>query len=206
MPDTEESERALLAALSHEIGNLLAAIRLSAHLLSQDGEKVERYAQQIDDLAAQAGALLAHVRPLASGLGGTRMDVGVGELLAGVEQVVAGGGRGGLSVERARVGDAKADVDPERLHNALVLLVLGAMESSGAEGAVRISAGVEGDWVRFAVEDDGAPIEPEASGPEARGRTLAVHVVREVLGRDGGGVELPNPARGGQVVVKLPRS
>jgi hypothetical protein len=66
MAARRDSRIELLTAVAHEVGNLLAAVRLSAHLLPHAAEARERArgARQIEQLAAQAGELLAQVRPL----------------------------------------------------------------------------------------------------------------------------------------------
>jgi len=56
---------ALQVAVAHEVGNLLAAMRLSAYLLpASEVRERARGARQIEQLAAQAGELLSQVRPL----------------------------------------------------------------------------------------------------------------------------------------------
>ena len=71
MPDRDfqssaDSSNNLVFALCHEISNLVAAIRLQAHLLDEelDARGLAVSSLEIDDLSARCAALLALVRPV----------------------------------------------------------------------------------------------------------------------------------------------
>ena len=196
----------LIPALAHEAGNLLAAIRLSAHLASREPARLPEDARTIDALAAEVAALLELLRVLATAAAGECLPLAVAGVLDAVSRAVDGAPAPEveLSVLPGPDADLRALADPERLHHALVLLVLGALRAR-QQGTVELMVRADGDQVELVVTDDGAPLEPVDGAGALRGRPLCVELVREALGPDGGEVLLPDAGRA-RVVVRLPRS
>lgn len=198
----------LVRPLCHEVGNLLAGIRLSAHLLREglDGEEGGRTARGVELLAAQAGGLLAQIRPLVASDPESRVRVTTASLLASVRRAV----EGELPEDvRLRVGAGRGlpdvRVDTEALHHLLVTLLLGAAEARPA-GRLRLEAAAQGRRVVLSVSDDGPPVVLREAAPEsARGRALAVRVAAAVVKASGGSVRLACGARrGNRVELHLP--
>jgi len=201
--DRADPREKLLVALAHEVGNLLAAVRLSAHLLPHAAEPRERArgARQIEHLAAQAGELLAQVRPL---LATRRADTAVApsEVLEGVGRALADApGFEKLAVlEPARpLPDVR--VDPDALLQALLALTRGALDAAPEGAPVTLGARRAGGRVAFEIVDTGRPIEHPAVGALPRGRALAVRLAAATLRRDGGGCEAVS--RGGTTRVRV---
>lgn len=184
----------LVLALCHEIGNLVGAVRLQAHLLDGDmsPRELARASLDVDDLCARSAALLAHVRPLLVGPSGPVVTVSPGELVGSVRDLMARHAGPGVRL----VADAEQDLpelaaDRATLHHLLQSLVFGAIEAAGGGGTVRLVAERGDGAVAFGVEDDG-PVGPEPEGgvrQALRGRPLVWAVARRIVGRAGGRCE-----------------
>ncbi len=76
----------LVLALGHEIGNLLAATRLHAHLIDANTTATElsNISATIGELSSRMGSLLAQIRPLASPVPGAVPGVDLVGVLDGV--------------------------------------------------------------------------------------------------------------------------
>lgn len=178
----------LLVALAHEVGNLLAAVRLSAHLLPHASEARERArgARQIEHLAAQAGELLAQVRPLHATLRvGT--TIAPSEVLDGVGRALADApGFEKLTVLAPARPLPDVRVDPDALVQALLALTRGAFDAAAEGVPVTLGARRDGKRVTFEITQAGRPIEDPAPGSLPRGRALAVRLAAAALRQDGG--------------------
>jgi signal transduction histidine kinase len=207
MSKRRDARAELLLAVAHEVGNLLAAMRLSAHLLPHAAEPRERArsAREIEQLAAQAGELLAQVRPLVAGTRGRAAAVSPAEVLEGVRRALSDApGAERLAVRPAPRGlpDVRI-VDPDALLHALLALVRGALEASRDHGPVELRARRSGKGVAFEIADAAPAPASARPGSLPRGRALAVKLADAAL-RPGGRAEA-RPRRGGlQVAVTVP--
>jgi signal transduction histidine kinase len=203
MAARRDSRSALQVAVAHEVGNLLAAIRLSAYLLpAAEARERARGARQIEQLAAQAGELLAQVRPL---LADSRAGAAVApaEVLEGVRRALADApGNERLEVKAAPRGLPDVRVDPDALHHALLTLARGALEAASDGGRVVLRAGRSGRRIAFEIADTGRPFEPPPARALPRGRALAVRLADAALRPEGGAAEL-RAGRGGTRVRVL---
>ena len=199
----------LVGALCHDVGNLLAAVRLSAHLLSTDNAETERIStsRDIEDLAALAGALLAHVRPLLAGASIVRVPVSPAEVLMALTRALKDRNIGGaaLSIASGRnLPDVR--VDPDALYHLLLTLVHGSLEAAAPKGRVRVSAKHQGRRVILSVSDDGRQVDLDEirSGSTPRGRELAIRVADAVLRLMGGRASAELQRRGTRIELFLP--
>lgn len=200
---------ALALALCHEVGNLLAAARLSAYLVARETEpdQVLASAEDIETVATQAGAALAHIRPLLVGREAVRVHVDPGELLEAARRSLEQNSARAPEVE-VRPAPELPDVrvDPDGLHHLLVTLVMAAWDATPDGTSVHMEACADGDTVVFAVEDDGRPYEAEKVDPQVgpRGRALALEVAATVVERWDGQVRVSLQSVGTRVEVRLP--
>jgi K+-sensing histidine kinase KdpD len=199
----------LVRAICHDVGNLLAAVRLSAHLLSTDIPKADRVSisRDIEDLVGQAGALISHVRPLLSKTSASRVSVSLGEVLAALSSALKDRREGGpaLSIGSGRnLPDVR--VDPDALYHLLVTLVRGSLEAAAPDGQVRVSAKHQGRRVILSVIDDGRQLDLAEirGGSMPRGRELAVRVADTVLRLMGGRAAAALRQRGSRIDLFLP--
>jgi signal transduction histidine kinase len=201
--DRPDPRRTLLVALAHEVGNLLAAVRLSAHLLPHAAEPRERArgARQIEHLAAQAGELLAQVRPLLA-TSRSHTAVAPAEVLEGVGRALADApGFEKLAVMAPARALPDVRVDPDALLQALLALARGGLDAAPEGGSVSLGARRAGSHVAFELADAGRPIEQPQAGALPRGRALAVRLADAALRRDGGRAEVT--ARAGVTRVRV---
>jgi nitrogen-specific signal transduction histidine kinase len=197
---------ALVRPLGHEVGNLLAGIRLAASLLEREalGENVE-IARDQGRLAGQAGALLAQLRLLVAPEDAERARVGTAALLDAVSSAVVGCEPAGATLRIARGrGLPDVRVDPDATHHVIVGLLLGALEAAGPGGRVSLRARVAGRRVVLEIRDDGRSIESAARGHPPRGRALPVGVAHAVLRSFGGSAKSLPVRRGAHVALSLP--
>jgi signal transduction histidine kinase len=200
------SDGTLVLSVCHEVGNLLAAARLTAHLLRRgpSPREIDASSRTIEALSGRAGALIAQIRPLLEPKVKRRVRQSVAEVLDGVEHVLADRpGGASLSIIRPERG-AEIAVDPDALHHTLVVLILAACDAAGARGRVDVSTSAGAGRVIFSVRDDGPPFVLGApSGDVRRGRDLVLALARAFAEREGGALALRRAKRGTEVRVAL---
>ena len=199
--------RDLVRALCHDVGNLLAAVRLSAHLLPTDEAERIATCRDIEDLAALSGALLALVRPLLAGATVARVQVSPAEVLTALERALEDRkiGRAVLSIAPGRkLPDVR--IDPDALFHLLLTLVHGALEAVVPDGRVRVSAKHQGRRVILSVSDNGRQVDlgEIRRGSTPSGRELAIRVADAVLRLMGGRASAELQRRGTRVDLFLP--
>jgi nitrogen-specific signal transduction histidine kinase len=205
--DADEAE--LVLALCHEIGNLVGAVRLHAHLIDdQMGTRdLALVSVELDDLSARASALLAHPRPLLSNGPGTLAAVSPAAVLGGIQRLMdEHGGRGAKVSFDVAAGLPDLQVDLEVVHRLLESLLWIALESASSHGSVSLRAEAHPRGVAFVIEDDGEVDEDPALWGEQmlRGRPLLCAVAQNIVGKRGGRLEVSRNDGSTRVVVVLP--
>lgn len=203
------SREDLLGSLVHEVGNLLAGLRLSVHLLRGDlaASETGTMAEEAERLTVLAGALVAASRPLLGELPGHQVSISPGALLAGaarsIEEVLLPGSK--LRVGRGR-GLPHVRADPEAVHHLLVLLAAGAAsEAAPRPLSLRLLASEQGRRVILSVVDDGPALaRSKPARPGRRGRELWFSVADQVLRAGGGRLQVVLQPRGTRVDLLLP--
>lgn len=191
----------------HELGNRLAMVRLTAHIESR-GQPSPGGAplREIEDLAAQCGALLALTRALVGRRPSTRLRVSPAAILDGLEGVLADRPRDHVNVRVTRPrGLPDVRVDAELLHHILLYLALGALEAVRPRGQIRLFARRPGRSVVLVLEDDAEPIDYAMSEGEAprSGRALGLRLAAVLLGRSGGRVAVARRRQGNRIELHL---
>jgi len=192
-------------AVAHELGNLLAGIRLTGHFLGEDVTSAERkrWSGDIEFLSAQAGAWAALIAPLSEGKT-SRTRTAPAELLAAVHWSVVeleGGGR--LRVPTGR-GAPPVQIDKAAMHQLLVLLTTSAL-ADGTGGSVRLALSARPRHVVLSVLDEAAPLEPEGAAAR-RGRELMREVGDALLRPNGGRLEYTPRREGNRFDLWLPKA
>jgi C4-dicarboxylate-specific signal transduction histidine kinase len=202
----------LCRALCHEVGNALAAVRLSAHLLARapSREDVAGSARELAAVAARAGAALGQLRVLlpvariAPSLVAEPDDV-----LASVRHALGAVGAGdpGLEVSAAPALP-EVHADAEALHHVLASLVFAAFDAAPAPIQVRVSAAPTADGVTFAVTDAGPELAALLPDPalEPGGRGLGLVVAATLVARWGGALDVRSGRDGNRVELRLLRA
>jgi signal transduction histidine kinase len=195
----------LVLAICHELGNLLAATRLAAHLLARESrpERVREGADDVEEAAAQAGALLGPARALLARRRPAPVRVAPDEVLRAAEQSLSR--IAGVSVARGtELPDVR--IDPDSLHHVLVTLAFAARDVSIRDVRVSVSAARGRGSVTFAVEDDGPPFRRERPGRGAtpHGRDLALAVAARLVQPWRGRVAVARRAGRTRIEIRLP--
>jgi len=147
------------AQVAHEIKNPLASIQGLAELLAEDASEPrakKRLAVMVGEVARIETIVkdyLAYARPLAAEAGEVDLGALVTRVLAGLEGRAA---RAGVTLRCA--GEASIRGDGPRLEEAILNVVLNAIESGGR--AVRVVLSATGP-VEIEVVDDGPGMAPE---------------------------------------------
>jgi nitrogen-specific signal transduction histidine kinase len=206
-PAADDQE--LVFALCHEIGNLVGAVRLHAHLLDDDmgARELALASVELDDLSARASALLSHVRPTLKGPPQRRSEVEPGALLGVVHKMMAEHGGRGTQLRVDVVAELPTVlVDQDAIHPLLTSLVFCAMEAASSRGTVTLGAEPRPGAVAFLVEDDG-PVDEDPTqwrDQMRRGRPLICAVASAILRKRDGELEVERNDGCTRVALVLP--
>lgn len=201
----------LVFALCHEVGNLVGAIRLNAHLIDGDASAVElaHASVEIDDSASRIRSLLALIRPLLAGSEGAQPSlVEPGALLRGVREALEEYGGRAVGIEVAD-GEALPEVEARHdvLHHLLVSFAYYAVEEARPRGQVRVAARFEaGARIAFQLEDDAAADDalPDFLQTGRTGRALLCRVANRLLEAWNGTMSVHREADTTRVILSLP--
>jgi sigma-B regulation protein RsbU (phosphoserine phosphatase) len=197
----------VLRIVAHDIGNSLSAVKIHAMVLERTlppgdvearkrTEAIRHLTQQMDRLRQD----LLDVAAIEAGrLSFEPHETALAEVVDDVLGTVAGmAGEKALRVESCVSADLPAVwADRERLHQVLSNLVGNAVKFTPAEGRIRVSAALDGEEVRVAVEDTGPGIPAEhlenvfdrfwqARSTRRAGAGLGLAIARGVVQAHGG--------------------
>lgn len=200
----------LVFALCHEISNLVAAVRLQAHLLDEelDARGLAVASLEIDDLSARSAALLALVRPVLSEPPEEILPVGAEVIAVGFERALAEFG--------GRVFEIAFDVAPdlpevraqtEVFHYLLLSQAYGAMEAMGKDGCLCVEVRATEKEVVFALVDQAKEDAQHLAWWDAalRGRALECAVAHHVLAKAGSRFEVRRQGGCNRTEIAAPR-
>jgi len=195
----------LVLALGHEIGNLLAASRLHAHLIDAEMTQAELagVSATIGELSSRMGSLLAQIRPLVSPVSGDVPNVDPLEVLDGVRRGIEEScdERVAIDLESA-AGLPMAVIDPEPLHHILLTAVYQALEETAPAGKVAVSAIAQAESIAFCVDGEAA-VEADADSA-LKGRSLLHAVADAILRPRRGRIEIHSLGSGNRVELTVP--
>jgi len=199
----------LVFALCHELGNLIAAVRIQAHLLDDElGSKELAVASvEIEDLSARATSLLALVRPLLSPAPADAARVEPFALLATLRQSLEDRGGRGVRIELEPPPELPPVIgDSDVLHHLLLALASHAIEGARPRGYVRLALERCDDHVAFVIEDNAPEREPLSDWPhlERRGRPLTCAIADDILRKRRGRIEVSNEDGINRIALHLP--
>jgi signal transduction histidine kinase len=215
--DRTRALEAIAARLAHEVKNPLAAIKaLSTHVSrnSSDAKTAERLAivaAEADRLQSIVEGFLSFSRGLDDlKLASVKPYEMARELSVLLETRAA---EAGVALEVTGDPMLVLDADARKVRQALLNLVLNAIQASPHGAAVEIVVGVEGSGARITVRDDGVGMtsdvlerirKPYFTTKEG-GTGLGVAVARGLVEQHGGRLEFKSaPGKGTTVTMTLP--
>lgn len=155
----------LASGIAHEIRNPVAMI-LSSIAMGRGGGGLPR--EELDGIVEQEARRLERLTSDFLLYARQKPPERRPAELAAVLEYVAGLARAraaeaGVSLEVSCPEGLAADLDPFQIHQALLNLLLNALDATPAGGTVRLGAGPGEEEVRIFVEDSGGPIPPAAA-------------------------------------------
>jgi len=195
----------LVLALGHEIGNLLAASRLHAHLIDAEMPKAElaRVSATIGELSSRMGSLLAQIRPLVSPVPADAPKVDPLEVLDGVRRGMEESCDERVAIDlEAAAGLPMAIIDPEPLHHILLTAIYQALEETAPAGKVAVSAFAKAESIVFCVDGEAA-VDADAGGA-LKGRSLLHAVAEAILRPRGSRIEIHPLGSGNRLELTVP--
>jgi signal transduction histidine kinase len=220
-------QRETLGIVGHDLRNPLAAIRMTAQLLTKPDEMLaerritlgKRILTSSARMETIVKSLLDYARARAGGLVKLeREPVDLAALAARVieEQTTNVSGR---SIELRTEGDLRGQWDPGRLEQILGQLISNALRH-GTEAASVVTLSGAADRVEIAVHSHGPAIAadllprlfdpfqvgPRPAGTPRRSIGLGLFVVKELAAAHGGQVAVESNDGGNRFTVTLPRS
>ncbi len=220
----------LLPSVIHQLSTPLAAIALRVEGLERSlsgagrpaaPDKTERYLRAMGEETQRCRDLLTALREFASGRDREPAPVDLVLLCRGASALVRHEAlRRQVVVEEVKNGVPPVRGQRPRLAQAVLALVLNAVDASPEGGRVSVEAEAKGGVVSLTVRDEGAGIPPavrrlveepfvvgqgvagQVAGP---GLGLGLRACRAIAEAHGGRLELPEgPGRGSRVVLSVP--
>ena len=206
----------VVAGIAHEIRNPLNSIRLTIRLLArrlqgsaEAEEPIKMITNEIDRLDTLLKSLLAFRADEAPRIRHQPLQPIVARTLALVEPHAA---ESGISLEVRSGLNCEAPVDGDFLQQALMNLLLNAIDASGEEGKVQISILPLNSHVEIVIEDSGPGLSAEQQErifeafytTKPGGTGLGLAVTKTLLEKMGAAVECTNGLNGACFRVLLP--
>ncbi|WP_042444388.1 sensor histidine kinase [Azospirillum sp. B510] len=206
------------AVIAHEIRNPLGIIKTSSQVLrmkSQPPEASDRLIGFVLDEVGRMEALVQELLDYARPKAAMRQVVDLGAELRNVLEFIAAEMFRRRVLPKVELPDGPLPVqgDPSQLHQALLNILLNAMEAMPDGGALSVTALREGDEVAVSIADTGVGIpedlrdrvfEPFVT-TKRRGTGLGLARVQDIMERHGGSVHFVSaPAVGSTFILRLP--
>ncbi len=209
---------------SHELRTPLTAIRGQIEVLAKERaaipERVEETARRVDLEVARMTRLVDDLLALAETderLVAPTDSIDPAEFIPETVEGVARAETRHVTLEEIPAGALRVDAD--RLAQLLRNLVRNAIQHSGPDGEVRVSAAAAGSWLRVVVDDDGPGIPADqreavfdrfhrtdsARARRAGGSGLGLAIARAIAVAHGGTIQATDsPSGGARLVFELP--
>ncbi len=205
----------MAATVAHEIRNPLGGIQGFAHLLLRDMDGSDPKARLVDNIVMGAKSLdrvvtelLEYTRPVELNLRAVQLAELVDSAIAYIDL----DGRA-VAIENEIGSDAAAELDPEKIRQVLINMLLNAVQSIETAGKVRIKSELRGDQHIIAISDSGCGIDPAQLDSvfmpffttKEKGTGLGLAAAAKIVEGHGGRITVESePAKGSTFFIHLP--
>lgn len=190
------SPEAIVFSLCHELGNLLAAMRLHGELLDEDSGR------KVAELSARSGSLVSLVRPLLSEAPAKPAAADPRGVLEGLSRGLDDPRDARVRIEPGAADLPRVAVEGELLGHLLLSDLFAAFEDLEPGGQIRLEAVAESGAVVFVVE--GGPALAAASADTLCGRHLTLQAARSLLEPRGGSATAASAEGVHRVELRVP--
>ena len=206
----------VVAGIAHEIRNPLNSIRLTVRVLARRLQHEKSAAEPITLITAEIDRLDSLLKSLlvfrAEETEKMRVQYIEPILQRTIALVKPHAEERGISIVLKSLPDATAWVDGDYLQQALMNLLLNAIDASGSHGAVEVSVSQRGNLLEVDIEDSGPGLSAEQQDrlfeafytTKAGGTGLGLAVTKTLLEKMGASIRSGNGARGARFEVLLP--
>lgn len=206
----------MAATVAHEIRNPLGGIRGFASLLARDLDDSDPRKRLVDKI--QVGArelervvseLLEYTRPIQLQLRAASCMELVDATLGYIEL-----GNRPVCIENHVAPELQALVDPDKVRQVFLNIILNAVQSIDGKGEVRVTAELRDAMISIAFADTGCGMSPEqltqVFSPffttKEKGTGLGLAVASKIVEAHHGSIEVASePGKGSTFIVRLPR-
>ncbi len=207
----------LLARLAHEIRNPLSSLDIHVQLLEEDlGSLAPQMREQLNSRLEIIHGELHRLESIVSQFlrltGPSALDlesVEIPRIVAHVCELLRPEAAAREIQIQTQVTDSVPQVvaDPVRLTQALVNLVINAMQAVERQGRIQVAASVAGETVCLAVHDSGPGIPPEKLASifdpfyttKTEGHGLGLWIAQQIVAAHGGTLRAQNAPAGGAI-------
>jgi len=207
----------VVAGIAHEIRNPLNSIRLTARVLARrlhdnasTKDQIDMMVGEIDRLDTLLKSLLLFRQDEAGAIHRQPVLPIIERALAVIQPHAQ---ERGVTVRLDRSASAEASVDSDQLQQAMMNVLLNAVDASGPGGVVSVRMQAEDKHIDIAVEDNGPGLSLESQDQvfeafyttKAGGTGLGLAVTKTVLEKMGAKIQASNHANGARFTIQLPR-
>lgn len=218
----------LSATVAHEINNPISGVLTYARLVERELveqplapdilQELQRYLQLMQRECVRCGAIVQNLLAFARRTGGDLVPVDVDDVVERSLMLLRHHFEiSGITASSELLqADREIVADPGQLQQALVAVLVNAVEAMPRGGELSVRLKGEPDAVQFAVSDTGIGIPPEvlpqvfepffSTKNEQSGAGLGLAVVYGIVHRHGGTIAIDSaPGKGTTVTFRLPR-
>jgi signal transduction histidine kinase len=207
----------VVAGIAHEIRNPLNSIRLTVRVLARRLQDNPAITDQVDMVVGEIDRLDALLKSLLlfrqDETAATQRQPLLPIIQRSLAVVQAHAQERGVVVRLEQPAQGEASVDPDQLQQAIMNLLLNAVDASGPGGVVNVRMQTAESHIDIAVEDSGPGLSPESQEQafeafyttKPGGTGLGLAVTKTVLEKMGATIEASNHPRGARFTIQLPR-
>ncbi len=215
-----ESQKQLLADVSHELRSPLARLRIALALAQDQPERYREYLQRVEDETGRLDELIAQL--LSAQVENTVLDrhIDLAVLLQGIArdaQFEAEPQNKQIELN-CKVDQAVVASTQDLLHKCLENIVRNAIKHTPRDSAVKIALSRDGDLYRISIQDAGPGVpeqdldrifEPfyrldDARSRDSGGHGLGLAIARRIAEQHGGTIYATNGSPGLKITLSLP--